>query len=136
MKLEWTKRGATVAVVLGDDADRTTKGTIAIEDLGGEAIVQIEPLAFGANPFQETRNNVAGQFVFTVTRTFASQDLANAYLAAEYARIGEQGNLVWSRAAKLFTFTNAVLRAVRPAQIQGVKVIMRYTFNITTLVLT
>lgn len=131
MNLIWTAAGGS-AVTLGDDS---AKKTILVESgPGGQAQVQVAQFFRGTNPALYARGNAQGQFVFTVTQTFGSQDLANAFLKAEYARIGQQGSLAWGRGeSTTFTMANAVLRAVMPARINGVQVQMRYTFDITTL---
>lgn len=130
MNLIWTVGGTPVT--LGDDS---AKKTILVESgPGGQAQVQVAQFFRGANPALYPRGNAQGQFIFTVTQTFATQDLANAFIKAEYARIGQQGSLAWGRGeSTTFTMADAVLRAVIPARILGVQVVMRYTFDITTL---
>jgi hypothetical protein len=119
---------------LGDDA-ATPRRTIAVNSLAGEALVQRTALAGGANPFLKGRGNVSGRLAFTVTNVFASYDLANAFIPAEYARLGVQDDLVWTRATDLFTFDEAVLAAVN-FQLFGVTVYATYTFEVTTVTLT
>lgn len=116
---------------LGDDLPASgSRRTIAINSIGGECVVQKEPLAGGDHPFLKPRGNISGVFVFTVTNTFADQDDANTFIAEEYARIGTQDDLVWARAATLFTFADAVLRGVSAVQLMGITVLVQYTFEI------
>jgi hypothetical protein len=129
MKLDWTPTGGSL-VTLGDDS---VKKTIVVESIGGAAQVQTAAFFRGANPALYARGNVAGQFIFVVTQTFATQDLAGAFIKTEYARLNQQGSLVWTRSSTIFTMAGAVLKAVAPAEINGVKIRMRYTFDITTL---
>jgi hypothetical protein len=122
-------------VVIGDDAPASgARRTIVVNQIGGAAVVQTEPLAGGANPFNKSRNNVSGSLAFTVTNTFADVDDANEFIVAEYNRTGTQGDLVWERAATLFTFDDAVLQSVTCTPF-GVTVFVQYTFVITTVTL-
>lgn len=126
MKLDWTPAGGSVAH-LGDDA-ATPRKTIRIEQFGGEAVVQEEPLFGAAFPLLISRGNVKGPFVAVVTQSFDTVDLASAFLATEYARIGQKGKVEWTRATTLFTFDNSVLKGVTAALIDGVKIGMRYAW--------
>lgn len=129
MNLIWTPTGGT-AVTLGDDS---AKKTILVESLGGQSKVQPAEFFRGNNPALYPRGNTAGQFVFTVTQTFATTDLASAYIKTEYGRLNQQGSLAWGRAGTTFTFALAVLKNVATAKINGVQIVMRYTLEFTTL---
>lgn len=122
--------------VIGDDLPASgSRRTITVNSLGGAAVVQKEALAGGANPFLKTQGNVSGQLGFTVKNTFANVDAANEFIVGEYARLGDQGDLVWARGASdLFTFDDAVLSNIT-FQLFGVTVLVQYTFEVTTVVL-
>lgn len=121
------------SAVIGDDAPAAgERRTIQVLNLSGASLVQGTPLAGGAHPSVIARGNVSGQVSFAVNNTFASVDLANAFLPAEYARLNTQADLIWQRASDLFTFPNAVLSQIGFA-LQGVKVTVQYTFTITSV---
>ena len=106
-----------------------------IEDLGGDAVVQIEDLYAGPNKAKFPRGNVGGQFVFTAACSFATADLALAALLAAYALLNIQGalNLKPFPASTGVTFPNAILKSIRRVRLDGVILIVRYTFEITTI---
>lgn len=131
MKIEWKKSGDSSYVPLGDDT-AASRHTIIIEQWGGQAQVQQEPLIRAANPFTETRQNVAGAFAFSSTKSHGSLDDAASAFITEYGRIGEKGELKITVTTTAVTYTNAILASVNRAQKEGVRLTIAYTFLITT----
>ena len=125
--ITWTPSGGSL-VTLGDDANKLT---IRFGDASQECLVQDEPLAGGTNPYLKARGNVAGQFSFTATKSYASLDLMIAALLAELARCGQGGSLVLTRGSTTMTMAGAVLRSVsRAPESEGVKLSITYQFRI------
>jgi hypothetical protein len=121
--------GGTPAT-LGDDAARHT---IELEQLGGEALEQVEALLRGANPARFARGNVAGDCVFSAGKSHATRAAAIAFFLAEYARLNTQGSLVITEGSATLTLANAICRGVMVARINGLRWTLRYTFGITTI---
>lgn len=114
-------------MTLGDDS---VNRTIRIEEFGGIAAVQQDPLFRSAYPFLNSRNNIQGRFVAVVVNVKDTQDLAAAFMTAEYARAGQQGTLVWTRAATIATFASSTLEEVVMAEIMGVRIGVRYGWRV------
>jgi hypothetical protein len=128
-----TFRPGLIAVTLGDDA---SKFAVVIEQIGGSAIVQIDPLAGGLNPAQFPRGNIGGELVFRSSKTYADYQTTFAQFKTEYARLNQQGPVVLTEGAQTLTFANAVLKSVHrifDAQSSGAHMGLRYTFAITTI---
>jgi hypothetical protein len=125
MNLIWTPTGGG-AVTLGDDS---VKKTVIVEQLDGPALIQKMLFFRGTVPTLTPRGGDEGIFVAVIQQSFATTDLASAYIKAEYARRGQKGGLAWGRVSTTFTFTGAVIRRVTLAELGGVKIRMRYTFG-------
>lgn len=129
MKLTWQPTVGPI-VTLGDD---TANRTIRVEEFGGIGAVQQDGLFRAALPFLNARGNVQGRFVASVTNVLDSQDLAAVFMATEYARIAQQGNLAWARASTIFTFASSVLEEVTMVEIMGVRIAVRYAWRVGSL---
>lgn len=127
MKIEWKKVGGAY-VTLGDDAARHT---IQIDQWAGAAQMQEEPLVRAANPFVEPRGNVAGVFAFRATKSHSTLDAAAAAFFAEYARIGEKGELKITVTTGVITYNVAYLLNVTRGLKEGVRLEVAYSFKIT-----
>lgn len=133
MKIDWTPSGGAL-VTLGDDAPAAGARTATkLEELGGEALEQLDPLAFADFVSRLMRGNVQGDCVFTARKSHADVDTAAAYFKAEYSRQGQKGSLVLTFGATTMTMANATCRAVRVVLPDGVHWILRYKFGITTI---
>jgi hypothetical protein len=130
LKAEFTSITPAVAkVTLGDDS---VKHTIEIESLGAAAAEQVSALFRSANAKRFPKGNVAGDVVFTASKSHATIDAAATYYAGERARINQQGTLELTFTTLKFTYALATLRAVEPVPI-GTRWRLRYTFGVTTL---
>ncbi|HXT10387.1 MAG TPA: hypothetical protein VN873_02405 [Candidatus Angelobacter sp.] len=133
MQIQFTPTGAPTPITLGDDAN---KFAVAVEQLGGTSIAQVEALAGGANLALFPRGNVGGQFVFRSAKTYATYHDTFAQFLTEYGRLNQQGSLVITEGAVTLTFGSALLRGVErifDAHHSGARMGIRYTFAITTI---
>jgi hypothetical protein len=133
MQIHFTPTGASAPVTLGDDAD---KFAVAVEQLSGTSLAQIESLAGGATLAVFPRGNVGGQFVFRSSKSYATYHETFAQFLAEYSRLNQQGSLVLTEGAVALTFAGAILRGVErlfDAHHSGARMGIRYTFAITTI---
>lgn len=133
MKLQWTPNGGLLPVTLGDDA---AKFAVRVERIGGQSICQQEPLAGAPNPALFPRGNVAGAFVFTSTKTYATVESTWSQFKTEYNRLNQQGTLVQTEGATVNNYVNAVLKNVErifSTENGGSRMGIRYTFDITTI---
>lgn len=133
MLIQWTPNGGLLPVTLGDDA---SKFACVLEQMGGAAVAQIEPLAGGPFKVSFPRGNVDGELVFNSSKTYASYAETFTQFKTEYGRLNQQGTLVLKEGAITLTFANAIVKGVQrmfggPAG--GARMAIRYTFNITTL---
>lgn len=129
--IQFTKSGGLLPVTLGDDANKLT---IELGEHSQECIVQKEPLAGAANPFQTPRGNNSGQFSFTSTFSYPTLDAMTAALKIALLLTGQQGTVVLTRGATTFTMANAILKSVKRASgSDGVKLRLNYNFDITTI---
>ena len=120
-------------VTLGDDA---VKFAVAVEQLGGASIAQVESLAGGANLALFPRGNIGGEFIFRSSKTYASYQETFSQFHTEYGRLNQQGALVLTEGAITLTFASAILRTVHrifDAHHSGARMGIRYTFAITTI---
>ncbi|HAO77827.1 MAG TPA: hypothetical protein DCQ92_02405 [Verrucomicrobia subdivision 3 bacterium] len=129
MNLIWTPTGLA-AVPLGDDS---VKKTVIVESLDAPALIQKLLYFRGVNARLIPRGGDEGVFTTVVQQSFATTDLASAYIKTELARSGQAGTLAWGRVGVIFTFTGAVIRRVTLAELDGVKIRMRYTFGFAGL---
>jgi hypothetical protein len=117
---------------LVDDTD-SPKITGQIERIGGEAAVQSEPLYNADNPANFARKNVRGQFVFTSGCSYADFAGVAAAFAALYALLLTTGDLVLTYGAAELTFASAKFRSLDRTEWTGVRLGLRYVFEITTV---
>jgi hypothetical protein len=132
MKIQFTPSGGS-ATTLGDDA---AKFAVAVEQLGGACLAQVEALAGGANLALFTRGNVGGEFIFRSSKTYADYETTFTQFHTEYSRLNQQGALVLTEGAVTLTFANVIARSVQrifDAQHSGARMGIRYTFAITTI---
>jgi len=120
------------ATTLADDT-ATPRLAGVIEQLGGQAVVQVEPLYGQADMAVFPRGNISGRFVFRVFCSYASYATALTAWAAAYARLNTQDTLVltWFTGNTL-TMLGAVCTNVERTKLDGVGLEVRYTFTITT----
>ncbi len=107
-----------------------------LEDLGGEVLVQKEPLYNAPFPALFGRGNTSGQCVFSVGASYASISAAVIAFSTAYTLVGTQGTLVLvgqTGSAGQLTLANAVLRSVKRIAWQTLWLQLRYTFEITTI---
>lgn len=120
-------------ITLGDDAN---KFQIVIEQLGGVAVAQVDPLLGGANPALFPRGNVGGDFVFRSAKTYADYKTTFTQFKTEYARLNQQGTILLTEGTVTMTFANVILKGVQrifDGQASGSHMGIRYTFAITTI---
>jgi len=117
-------------VTLGDDGNKVH---VKIEQLGGQAVEQVEQLAFASNAERIMRGNVSGDCIFTAGKSHADRGTALAYFKTNFGYIGQTGSLVITVDATTITMANATLRSVTAVEINGVRWMLRYTFGITTV---
>lgn len=132
MKIQFTPSGGA-PTTLGDDS---AKYSVVIEQWGGTAIEQREPLAGGANPALFPRGNVGGDFIFRSAQSYADYETTFSQFATLYGLLNQQGALVVTQDSVTLTMSNAVLKSVTrlfDSGNAGVFMAVRYTFGITTL---
>lgn len=135
MKVVFTIAGPIDNTLADDTAAPKLAGVI--EAIGAQDIVQIEPLYGGANPAKFPRGNVGGQFVFTSACSYASYNAAVDALKTAYGLLDDQGTLVFTPTGAgvphTLTMANAILHSVQVVRWTGVRLELRYTFEITTI---
>ncbi len=131
MQIQFTVTPITYTLV-NDTA--SPKITGVIESIGGQDILQKEPLYGSASPALFARGNISGHFAFSAGCSFASYALAAAALKTAYALIDSQGSCVLNYGGTTLTFPNAILQSVQRVEWQGVRLVLRYTFEITSIV--
>jgi hypothetical protein len=107
-----------------------------LEELGGEAIIQKEPLYNTAFPALFPRGNVSGRCVFTVAGSYASISAAVIALSTACSLAGTQGTLAilgQTGGAGTLTMPGAVLRGAKRTKWQSLFLEIRYTFEITQI---
>lgn len=108
-----------------------------IESWPQEGIPQIEP-GYGAK-YQTIypRGNIKGTLVFTDDCSWSPDNAGYAAAAAWHKAmkllIDSQGTLIVTIATTIYTMAGAYLRQVIPVLINGVQLILRYTFEFTTM---
>lgn len=120
-------------MTLGDDS---AKYGIVVEQWGGTAIEQREPLAGAANMTLFPRGNVGGDFVFRSAQSYADYETTFSQFATLYGYLNQQGALVVTQDSITLTMDGAVLKAVArlfDTAHAGVFMAVRYNFGITTL---
>src|SRR4051812_30381575 len=95
----FTPTGGSLATLV----DHANKLEGQLEDLGGECLVNTEPVYGGASVAKFPQGNVNGQCVFTAAKSQADYATAAAYFKAEYARLNGQGALVVTIGATTLT---------------------------------
>ncbi|MDB6016036.1 MAG: hypothetical protein JWR19_525 [Pedosphaera sp.] len=132
MKITFTI-GSTVSTLADDTAAPRIAGVI--EQWGGSAKVQTEPLYGAVNEVDFPRGNIGGDFTFTAGCSFATVDAAGAAFATAYALLNSQGSVkVYpSGGSAVITMANAVLKDVTRTEYNGHWLKLRYTFKITTI---
>lgn len=130
MKIEWTPTGGS-KVTLGDDGSRHV---IVLEAVGGACAEQVSQLVRGSNPLRNHRGNVAGEFSFRSSKTYASYDAAAGEFLFLYDSLDAAGELLVTFSSETWAFAGAVLRAVQAVQMNGVFWTFRFNFGITTAV--
>lgn len=132
MLIQFTPSGGSVAT-LGDDAN---KFAVVIEQLGGQSVLQNDPLYGAGNPLLNLRGNVAGELVFTSAKSYADYKTTFTQFKTEYGRLNQKGSLVITQDTETVTFANAVCKGVQrifDAQKTGTHMGIRYTFAITSV---
>jgi hypothetical protein len=117
------------SVTIGDDS---TKYFCFVDQWGAQSLVQNDPLAFGANPFVDGRGNISGVFAARVAHSHDTRQAAEAYFAAELARLNTQSDLVITVDGKKITHANALLHSVIANTLDGTFWVISYTFTFTT----
>jgi hypothetical protein len=133
MLIQFTPSGGILPATLADDAN---KFAAVIEQLGGNSIAQVEPLAGGLNPALFARGNVGGDLVFRSSKTYADYQTTFAQFKTEYARLNQKGTLMLTEGVQTLTFANAVLKGLQrmfDGSSSGTRMGIRYTFTITTI---
>lgn len=130
MQAIWTANGGK-AVNLNDG---TRQQPLEVEDWGGEALEQVDALAFSAYVNRKLNGNVAGELPFTITFYCPSYAAMVLTMVTEYGRLGQQGTLtlVLPTNAQL-VFANATMKSVRRAEWNGIRIKIRYRLGITTV---
>ncbi len=123
-----TFAGATLA-----DHTATPRLFGVIESIGGQSVVQSENVYGGANPAKFPRGNISGQFIFTSEGSYASKALAAGAFRDSYNLLNTQGNCQLDYGGTILTFANAILHQVQRVKWDGVRLILRYSFEITTI---
>jgi hypothetical protein len=107
-----------------------------LEDLGGEALIQKEPLYNAPFPALFPRGNTNGQCVFTVAASYGSIAAAVIAFSTAYSLVGSQGTLTLlgqTGSAGMFTMPTAILRSAKRTKWQTLFLEIRYTFEITQI---
>lgn len=135
-------------ITLGDDANRTTLGTIEIATWGGACLIQEvplpQPVATGnttpsnASPFLKSQGNIRGPLVFSVTRSFDSMDAAALDFSNALKLVGAKDALKMYIGTKVFTYADSVLESVMKdnGKSSGVRWVKVFTFRIGKLTFT
>jgi hypothetical protein len=129
MKAEWTPTGGSTAT-LGDDS---VKHSIVLEDFGGQSLEQVVQLPRAASVARYARGNVAGVLVLVAAKSHADRATMMAAWKTEYARLNTKGELVLTEGITTWTMALATLVGVTRADCAGVRLAIRYRFNITTI---
>lgn len=130
MKIEWTPSGGSL-VTLGNDA---SKHVILIEGLTAACAEQVAPLVRGTNPLRFNRGNVAGEFSFSSSKSYASYDAAAGAWLTYHASLNALGSLVVTFSTETWTFADACLRSVSLVRINGAFWTFRFNFGVTTCI--
>lgn len=128
MKVEWTPTGGSL-VTLGDDASRHV---VQIEGVGAACIEQVSQLVRGSNPLRFNRGNVAGEFSFSSSKSYASYDAAAGAWLTLHAALNATGSLVVTFSSETWTFAGACLRSVQVVRTNGLHWTFRFSFGTTT----
>lgn len=127
-------------IVFGSNTlcDDTASPKIAgvIEQLGGQAVVQIEDVYNSGLQVKRSQGNVGGQFVFTASCSYASYDAATTAWLTAYGLLDATDDVVVTpvhTSDVTMTMAGAILRQVQRVQWDGKWLAIRYTFEITSI---
>lgn len=95
---------------------------------------QVSPRLRAANPARFNRGNVAGEFSFSSSKTYATYDAAAAAWLTLHGSINAVGSLVVTFSSETWTFAGACLRSVQFVRDGGLFWTFRFNFGTTTCV--
>lgn len=123
---------AAATLTVADDT-AAPRITGQVEKLGGQGIPEKSNLYNSPHPGLYPRGNVSGQFIVHTSCSYKT--LANQHdsLVAFYNAINTQGTVVLTMGAGIYTMANAVLASVERTYLNGVRLDLRFTFEITTI---